>query len=137
MEVSEIRDFLFNRPRRAVLIVLCVALVGMGLAIFFFSRYQQSKVEREKAKETSQEASSDETKVLVEKVGELLELPEEEVPTVATVADVTKLQDQVFFKNAQNGDKVLVYTKANKAVLYRPATGKIIEVTTLRKEEGF
>ncbi|MBI5357887.1 hypothetical protein HZB74_03515 [Candidatus Saccharibacteria bacterium] len=58
----------------------------------------------------------------------MVEVPQGEEPTIATVQDVSKLQNQAFFKNAQNGDKVLIYSQAKKAILYRPSTDKIIEV---------
>ena len=55
-----------------------------------------------------------------------MELPQE-VPTVATVSDVSKLKNQAFFANAKNGDKVLIYQNAKKAILYRPSSNKIVE----------
>lgn len=64
---------------------------------------------------------------LVSKIGKLIELPQEQ-PTVATVTDVEKLRDQPFFANAQNGDKVLIFTNAKKAILYRPSANLIIDV---------
>jgi hypothetical protein len=59
-------------------------------------------------------------------VGKSVELPSGETPTLATVSDVTKLKTQAFFKDAQNNDKVLIYSRAGKALLYRPSTKKII-----------
>lgn len=70
---------------------------------------------------------SRETADLIKKVSVLITLPKE-VPSVATVADKSKLSDQSFFKNAENGDKVLIFTDAKKAYLYRPSSNKIIEV---------
>ena len=69
-----------------------------------------------------------ETDALVAAVGKLISLPTDETPTIATVTDVSKVKDQPFFKNAVNGDKVLIYTKAQKAILYDPTANKIVEV---------
>lgn len=76
-------------------------------------------------------AAQDEVKQIVEKVGKLIELPADEAPTVATVSDKEKLKEQVFFSKSKNGDKVLIFTQARKAILYRPDTNKIIEVAPI------
>jgi hypothetical protein len=65
---------------------------------------------------------------IVEKLQDVVELPEREEPSLATVTDPTKLSDQVFFKQAEVGDKVLLYAAAGRAVLYRPKTGRVIEM---------
>lgn len=65
---------------------------------------------------------------MTEKVGKLIALPADETPTIATVEDKTKLADQAFFSAAENGDKLLIYTKAQKAIVYRPSTNQIINV---------
>ena len=78
----------------------------------------------------SQQIVESETEVnkLIEEVGKIIELPEGPKPTIATVTEVEKVKGQAFFAKAQNGDKVLVYTEAKKAILYRPSEKKIIEV---------
>lgn len=65
---------------------------------------------------------------LVSDVGKLIALPGDETPTIATVTDAEKVKEQPFFKNAKNDDKVLIYTNARKAILYRPSEKRIIEV---------
>ncbi len=77
-----------------------------------------------------------EVDALVKKVGALIELPKNEKPTVATVTDIDKVKDQPFFKNAKNGDKVLIYTNARKAILYRPSEDRIIEVGAVNIDQG-
>lgn len=76
-------------------------------------------------------SKSSEVKTLTARVGALALLPEGEEPTMATVSDKSKLQGQPFFANAENGDKVLIYTNAKKAFLYRPSTNKIIEIAPI------
>jgi hypothetical protein len=69
-----------------------------------------------------------ENEELLQEVQKLMSLPTDEKPTIATVTDVDAVSDQPFFKSAQNGDKVLIYTNAKKAILYRPKERRIIEV---------
>lgn len=100
------------------ILILVGVLVGGGATYFLVGRKPMES----------------EVKQIVDKVSRLMELPEDEEPTLATISDKEKLKDQAFFLNAQNGDKVLVYAKAGKAILYRPSTGKIVEVAPLNIE---
>jgi len=84
-----------------------------------------------KAKQNPQAQAQKEVRELVAKVSKLVVLPEGENPTIATVSDPEALKDQVFFTNAQKGDKVLIYTNAKKAVLYSVTTNKILDVAPL------
>lgn len=72
-----------------------------------------------------------EVRRLVAAVSELIILPTDEEPVVATVVDPEKLRDQPFFAKAKKGDKVLIYNVARKAVLYSPEENRIIEVAPL------
>lgn len=93
----------------------------------YFSQNQATKEELAQLKSNPQAVAQSETKNLVAKVSTLVELPNEQ-PTVATVTDVSKLKSQPFFSKAQNGDKVLIYTKAKKAYLYSVSLNKILEI---------
>jgi len=68
---------------------------------------------------------------VLSKVSTLMELPEG-TPTLATVTDKTKLQNQTFFQKAENGDKVLIYVADKRAILYRPSTNKIVDVAPIQ-----
>lgn len=63
----------------------------------------------------------------IQQVARHMVLPDE-TPTVATVSDPDKLRDQQFFANAKRGDKVLIYSGAQKAILYDPVADRIVEV---------
>ncbi len=68
-------------------------------------------------------------KELIANVGKLIILPTGEEPVIATINDAAALiKDQVFYKGAKNGDVVLVYQKASKAIVYSPDRNVIVNV---------
>lgn len=113
---------------RVVLAVIVVII--LGVSVYYFLQYQRTQ----QLLKNPNLAAQVEVQTLVSRVGRLMDLPKGEQPTIATVSDVTKLQGQSFFKNAKNGFKVLIYTKAKKAILYDPKEDKIVEVTVLALE---
>lgn len=62
----------------------------------------------------------------------ILRIAPEDKPNVTTVSDVSKLRGQQFFRYAENGDKVFIFNTSQKAVLYRPSTGAIIDVAPIQ-----
>lgn len=106
---------------------LVLAILSIIAALFFFIHYQKAQA----TLNNPDVLGASEVKELAGRVGALIELPSDEDPTVATVSDKSKLLDQPFFKNSENGDKVLIYSKAKKAILYRPSENKIIEVSSV------
>lgn len=82
------------------------------------------------------EISEKEVQQISAKISKLMVLPTDEVPTLATVSDPEKLKDQPFFAQAKTGFKVLVYAKAQKAILYDPTTNKIVEVAPINSNTG-
>ncbi len=112
----------------AVLLIVLV-LAGGG---YFYYQYTQSQ----NSKNNPSASAQDEVKKLVAEVGKLIELPQGEDPTVATVTDIGKLKDQPFFQKAKNGDKVLIYSGARKAILYDPVAKKVIDIAPLNIGTG-
>ena len=120
-----------RKSLRIILFVLAGLIflaAGFG-TYYFYTKYQ-------KLKKNPNTVVQEETKVLVKKVGKLMELPTGEDPTLATVQDKDKLKDQAFFSSSENGDRVLIYIKAKKAILYRPSSDKIVEVAPLVMSEN-
>ena len=114
-------------PSKKIVIILGIILIiGVASApsYYFYNQYQKAQL----LLKNPTEAAKEEVRALVAKVGQLLELPQGEEPTVATVSDKEKLKDQAFFAKSENGDKVLIYTNAKKAILYRPSVNKVIDV---------
>ena len=108
------------RAKRIGLALAAIILVG------FIYSYIQTRNDLKRASDP-QAATQQEATKLAGAVGKYLELPSGETPSVATVKNIDQLKDQAFFEHAKNGDKVLIYAEAGKAVLYRPSTKKVIE----------
>ncbi len=53
-------------------------------------------------------------------------LPVGEDPTLATVTNKNDLKDEFLKKNADTGDKILIYYKSLKVIIYRPEIDKLI-----------
>jgi len=110
--------------KKLVFVVLgLVIVVLLSTSVFFYYRYQATK----KLLRTPAQVIQEDKSKLLKEVEALIELPKGEDPIVATVTDKRKVKDQPFFAKAENGDRVIIYPKAKKAVLYRPSTKKIIE----------
>lgn len=60
------------------------------------------------------------------KVERFTKLPDGETPIFATIDDVTKLKSQPAFKDAINGDLILLYEKSQWVYIYRPSLDKLV-----------
>lgn len=105
-------------------ILLILALLP---AFYFYSKYQKAKKQLNTPTAT---ADSEKQKVLT-RLGQLMVLPVGEEPTVATISDKEKLKDQPFFAKAKNGDVLVIYTQARKAILFDPVADKIVDVVSI------
>lgn len=108
-----------------VMVLTTLLLMALSVAGYFYYQYRQ----------TAQVASAKEIEDLSQEIGAVMMLPEGETPTLATVTDREKLAEQAFFEKAENGDKVLIYSQSGRAILYRPSTKKIVDVTTVNVAE--
>ena len=119
--------------------VFLLLIIGIlvSATVYSYLQYQDAQSQLGKVRveleefRTNPAASASEVRVLVDRVGRIVALPTDETPTVATITDVEKLKEQPFFANAKNGDKVLIFSNARKAYLYRPDDNKIIEVAPI------
>lgn len=114
-------DFL-KRIKPIYVLIIIFAAISVFSLYGLYSAQQELKT----FKTDPTKAASREVQELVNEVAKLIELPKDETPTVATVTDPAKLSDQAFFTNAKEGDKVLIYNTAKKAILYRPSEQKVL-----------
>lgn len=106
------------------ILIVMIVLGSIGAAGYFYNQYKEIK-------DNPNKISLDEINSLTTVIGKFMDLPTDETPTLATVTDKEKLKDQDFFKKSENGDKILIYANAKKAILYRPSIQKVIEFAPL------
>jgi len=108
-------------------LIILILFTAILPSYYFYSKYEKNR----KLLENPREAAREELGSLIEEVGKVVELPGGEEPTAATVSDKEKLKNQPFFARSENGDRVLIYTQAKKAILYRPSIHKVIDIAPL------
>src|SRR5690349_19292584 len=121
-----------SRPARAsggpspfaLIVVLLVLVTAAALA------FRNMLVPSGGSSQTQNAApgSTDDVNALVARVGRHIVVNVNEVPTVATIEDasVLRAQSPSFYADAQNGDRLLVWS--DKAVLYSPSRDLLLAV---------
>lgn len=107
--------------------ILLLILLAVMLSVMNDRNELKSQVNKLSNPSTS--TSKDEAKELSGQIGQYFLLPSNETPTIFTVTDINKVKSQAFFRDAQNGDRVLIYSKTGQAILYRPSIKKIINAS--------
>ncbi len=110
--------------RKYFVIILIVLVVVLALLSGYL--YKRSVNLR-----NPERVATEESKDLARKVGRHVVVPTDELPKVATVSDPSALKGQEFFADAKIGDKVLIYEKAKKAILYDPKADRVIVTAPL------
>jgi len=110
--------------QRFIIVLTLLFLSASAFAVYFYIQFNELR-------KNPQKVAQEQVRQLVSDVSELMVLPEDEQPTVATVADPEQLIGQPFFNKAKKGYKVLIYTNAQKAILYDPDAKKIIDIAPL------
>ncbi|MDQ3007978.1 MAG: LytR C-terminal domain-containing protein [bacterium] len=119
--ISQLKIPKMSYRRLAVGVPVVLLLVGLSLTSgYFYWRYKQATIGN----------SAQAVEQTIKRVSKLMQLPPG-TPTLATVSSKEALESQWFFRNAENGDKVLIYQDEKRAILYRPSNHKIIEVSTI------
>lgn len=101
-----------------VLILLLAIVFTLGAA------YKAEMASEEKQKKTENE-------LMLVRIGKLLNLPDEK-PIISTVNSKEDFANAPSFRAAEKGDKLIVWVNSNQAILYRPSTNKVLDVTPVK-----
>lgn len=129
--LRSITTFVRHEHKRVLVMTIIAVLLGAAGAGWYAVEYYRSELQR--AQQSVQTGTREDTEAdrIIKEVSSMVMTPSGETPTVANVADVDKLKSQAFFTSAQNGDVVLIYASAKRAILYRPSEKKVIEATSV------
>ncbi len=129
-----------NIPKSAAFIVLAVSglivlVAGTTGAVVWYMQSHPGVLQPAQApvKEAPRDTRS-ELDIVLSEVRKVMLLTDSETPSLVTVTEAERMKTQSFFRNAENGDKVLIYETGRKAILWRPSTHMIIEVGAVIKE---
>lgn len=118
-----------KRVRRVIITASVVVALVIGAASFVVWHVTRSQ----------QQANPDNPTIirerLTKKIGQYLLLPKDEAPTVARIKDVNKFKGQPFFKDAENGDYLIIYEIDGTAILYREQDNLLVKVGTITVNE--
>ncbi len=106
------------------MIGLIVLAAAVSPSVYFYRKYK----EMERSAQSGGARSDEQDQKIMAEVGSFMDLPVGETPSVVTIDNVEQLKDQPFFANAKNGNVLLIYNTAKKAILYDPARKKVVEV---------
>ena len=125
-----------NTITLALGVTVVILLLVSGWSFYNYQKAKQ-EIKRLSSVEGQQQVADKEVQALLDKIKAHMVLPEDEKPTVATISDIdTLVSTQPFFQGAANGDKVLVYSKANKAIIYSPDRDVVVNVGNIQVDTG-
>ncbi len=109
-----------SQKKRAGLVIVGAAVIIMGVLLLFL--LPSGDIAKD-GKITEREAQK-----VKEQISKLINTPQEE-PVMALVTNADQLiTEQPFYQGVTNGDVLVIYPQARKAILFNPRTGKLVNV---------
>lgn len=114
-----------NRTAWVIISIVFVLVVSSVLYVFYFSQNEDREI-----KQTQKEVDS-----LLNGLSKISIIPNEE-PVIFTISDADALiKEQQFFTNSQNGDTLLIFPKAMKAIIYSSSRGIVVNMGPVTSEK--
>lgn len=119
---------IFSRrtPIEKILIVFTIAAFAVA-SYFTYLRIELQKSVQDVAQPVEVETDEE----MLARINKVYALPKTDTPSIMYFDDINSIPQQDFFKKALPGDRLVVYEKIGKAILYRPSTKQIIEISPI------
>lgn len=112
------------RTKIAVILgLLFILLASFSIPYFFYQKYREAE---QLVRDYPIKPDIGKNAIL-ERINRLTNIPPNESPQIVKILDAQRARDQPFFAGAKNGDIILIYSQAQKAILYDPVADKIIQ----------
>lgn len=114
-----------------VVLVLIIIITVVNLLMF-------TQTLNNKQSTATQDKSNEEVATeVIDAFKKVFEVPEGENPTITVITDADKLRQQepTFYKNAKNGDNVVILFSTKLAVLFRKNEERIINVAPINLQD--
>lgn len=108
-----------GKRKLAIAGVLLVIVALISLSGFLYYKYQEVL-----HKPTASQQ-------LIQYISQTVRLPDEE-PTILTITDKTKLNNALLASRVDNGDQLLLFSKAQQVVIYNPSSKKVTGMLTIQ-----
>ncbi|MBI3331876.1 hypothetical protein HYZ99_02850 [Candidatus Peregrinibacteria bacterium] len=121
--------------RKIFTAVLVVALIGLVFLLDMKRREAEARLAELSLQlgedDPNAEQNREQAKRIIDQVSQLIALPDDVEPTVASIVDVEVLRSRnAFYNKAENGDYLLVTT--DRAILYDPDADIILDVAPVQ-----
>lgn len=117
----------FNVKYLILFLAVATGVAGAIVGIYAFNKFVPQTPLGAQIISDNETLSKDEVKALVQKVKVIAFLPDE-IPDVITITDLTRYSANPFFANAQLRDKILIFKKAGKIIVYNQAENRIVNI---------
>lgn len=114
-----------RRLGKIITFLLFVAVIALSWAYY----NQKKELDLIKDPQARAEIEKKEVESTISKASKIIILPSDETPQIFTINDAdTAVKEQPAFKGVVSGDKIMLYTKSNKAIIYSPSRSLIVNV---------
>lgn len=123
--------------KRFFFFIIIVALLVGGALYYYTTSRSDTFVSGGATQQDGQTLSDAEIAQVIAGTGRHIQLPTGEDPLIASIVDVeTLVASQPFYQGAKNGDILLVYVQAAKAIIYSPSRDILVNVGPVILDES-
>ena len=116
-----------STPRRPIFPLVVIGVVLLAALTLRIVRWMRAPAEVPAAEQTI-EATTGDVDTLLKNLARHIVIPVGEVPTIATIQDITLAREQnpVLYRDAQNGDRLLAWS--TQLVVFSPSRDRVIAI---------